>query len=213
MAKNIIQFNEIFTKISSKYHHYLIDFNISIRVELVQYPRDYLLDKKNVMDKSPYFGKYIEEENIEDIDTNILKKISEFARLSVLEISNKIKNSPQTVTLHLKKLEKKGIIQGYSSKIHCQEFGYESYQLFVCANNITEKRKKELFSYCQNNPNIIFCIETVGKWNFEIIYEIEDQKKLQDLIIEFRSKFSDIITDIESIVLFNHYLKYNQFPF
>lgn len=212
MARNVIEFNNILIEISTKYYEYLKDFTIAIRAELIQFPRNYLINKK-ASGKSSKFGKYIEAEKLDKIDKSILKEITQNPRLSLLEISDRAKLSPNTVKSHLNNLTEKEIIQGYGTKIHCQEFGYESYQLFINANNLTKENKERLISYCQSHPNIIFYIETVGKWNFEIIYEIEDQKKLQELIIDIRTKFSDIITDVESIILFNHYVKYNQYPF
>jgi len=209
MARNIVEFNEIFTEISGTHGEFLKDFTISIRAELIQFPRDYLIDKRSRKAITPGFGKFIEAEKLDKIDREILKEISKAPRLSVLEMSNKLKNSPLTVRSHLKALEKKKIIQGYGAKIHCQEYGFESYQLFLSAHNLTKDKKTKLINYCQDHPNIIFYIETVGKWNFEIIYEIEDQKKLQELIIDIRTRFSDIITDVESIVLFDHYVKYD----
>ncbi|MFC1753399.1 Lrp/AsnC family transcriptional regulator [Thermoproteota archaeon] len=212
MAKNIIHFNEMFTELSTKYNDKLKDMTISIRVELIQFPRDYLIDKKITTEKTPRFGKYIESEKLDKTDELILREITNSARISILELSKKVNKPASTVSGRIKQLEKKEIIQGYSTQIHCQEFGYQSYQLFISTHNLTKEKKRKLSAYCQSHPNIIFYIETVGKWNFEIIYEIEGQKELQDLIIDIRTKFSDIIMDVESIVLFNHYVKYNQYP-
>lgn len=213
MAKNVVHFNEMFGEISTRYNNVLKDFTIAIRVELVQFPRDYLIERKSFVKKAPRFGKYIESEKLDKLDKLILREIGNNARLSTLEISKRIKRPLSTVSTRLKRLEEKEIIQGFGAQINCQQFGFESYQLFLSTRNLTREGKRELFAYCQAHPNIIFYIETVGKWNFEIIYEIEDQKKLQNLIIDMRTKFSDIIFDVESIVLFNHYVKYNQYPF
>lgn len=213
MAKNVIHFNELFTALATKYNEVLKDFTVAIRIELVQSPREYLIENPKQSKKLPIFGKYIESQKIDEVDELILKTIAEDARISILELAKKIKVPPSTVNIRLKKLEKSEIIQGYAAKIHCQEFGYQSFQLFISAHNLTNERKKKLLAYCNIHPNILFYIETVGKWNFEIIYEVENQKRLQDLLIEIRTLFSDIILDVESIVLFNHYVKYNQYPF
>lgn len=214
IAKNVVHFNEILTHLMAKYGGFMKNFTVAIRVELIQFPRSYLLNKKSGKEilRAPRFGKYIESENIDDLDVKILSNISSDARISNLELAKKIKHPFSTVNNRIKNLEKREIIQGYSAKINCQEFGYQSFQLFVQAQNITLEKKRKLLYYCQQHPNIIFFIETVGKWNFEIIYEVENQRRFQELMTEFRTIFSDIIYDIESIMLFDHYIKYNQYP-
>lgn len=213
MAKDIVHFNDVFSMLSTKYNDVLKDFTVAIRVELVQFPRDYLVEKNAAARKNPRFGRHIESEKIDKLDGLILRGMTNNARLSTLELSKRIKKPFSTISSRLGRLEKKEIIQGYGAQIHCQEFGYQSYQLFISTHNLTKERRRELFAYCQSHPNIVFFIETVGKWNFEIIYEIENQKMLQDLIIEMRTTFSEIIVDVESIVLFDHYVKYDQYPF
>ena len=212
MAKNIIHFNEMFSEISTSYNSVLKDFTVAIRIGLSQFPRDYLINKSGISKRSPKFGKLIQAETIDPLDHLILKEIATMARMPVLEIAKRINKPASTVMCRIKDLEKREIIQGYSTQIHCQAYGYQSYQLFLNTHNLTKEAKRRLFFYCKTHPNIIFHIETVGKWNFEIIYEIKDQKELQNLIIDLRTKFSKIITDVESIVLFNHYVKYNQYP-
>ena len=197
----------MFTEIASKYVQVLKDLTVSIRVELVQFPREYLIKKETHPGKSPRFGGFIESEQLKKVDELLLKEIANNARLSVLELAKRVQKPASTVGGRLKQLETKGIIQGYSAQIRCQEFGYQSYQLFIKAHNLTKQNKRRLLAYCQAHANIIFYIETVGEWNFELIYEIESQKQLQDLIIELRTKFSDLIKDVESIVRFRaeHY--------
>lgn len=213
MAKNIIHFNEIYSEIATKYNDSIKDFTIAIRVILIQLPRKYLLNNQVKEFKIPFFGKKIEEEKLDRIDEQLLREISTNCRTPILEIARKTNSPASTLSAHLNKLEKSKVIQGFSAKIHCRELGYESYQLFIKTHNLTIEKKKKIMSYCESHPNIIFCIETVGNWNYEIIYEVPDQEIMQKVISDFRSTFSDIIQDVESSVLFNHYVKYNQSPF
>lgn len=212
MAKNIIHFNKMFTEISTEYAEVLKDFTVSIRVELIQFPRKYFLEQKSVSSKAPYFGKDLQAEILDALDQEILRELGKNARISLLELAKKINKPASTITNRVKHLEKMQVIQGYASHVHCQAFGWESYQLFLNTHNLTEQNKKKLLSYCQLHSHIVYFIETVGKWNFEIIYEVENQKQLQDFIIDIRTVFAEIIADLESIILFNHYVKYNQYP-
>lgn len=212
MAKNIVYFNDMFTEISTKYNDMLKDFTIAIRVEFIQFPRHYLIPIKSPHKQKSRFSGFVEFVNIDNLDKMIIKEITLNARISVLELAKRINHPASTVQFRLKELEREKIIQGYGALVHCEKYGYQSYQLFINTRNITKERKKHLLAYCQTHPNIIFYIETVGRWNFEIIYELENQKKFQELLIELRSKFADIIFDTEIIILSDHYVKYNQYP-
>jgi Lrp/AsnC family transcriptional regulator, leucine-responsive regulatory protein len=213
LAKDIIHFNNLFLEITSKYNNHLKDFTIEIRVELNQFPRDYLIKTKKENQKIPLFGKVFENEILDELDKEILKNITNNPRISVLKLSENINKPTSTIRTRLKQLEEKKIIQGYSAMIQCNNYNYSIYQLFITATNITKEIKKKIFSYCAMHSNIIILVESVGKWNFEIMYEVENQKQLQDFIMDFRTKFSDIILDVESIVMFDHYTKYTHYPF
>ena len=65
MSKNIVEFNEVLTKISTKYNKYLKDLNVAIRVELVQFPREYLLNTKSLKTIAPRFGKHFDDAKID----------------------------------------------------------------------------------------------------------------------------------------------------
>lgn len=210
MARNIIEFNELCTDIMSRHSEHLKDTTVAARVELVQFPRKYLLENHNKI--FPRFGTAIENIELDDLDREILGILAADARMPALQIAQQIERPVSTVSNRIKALENKGVIQGYSSLIDCSAFRYQGFQLFIQAQNLTKDSKRKLYGYCKENENIIFYIETVGKWNFEIIYEVASQKEFQELLIDIRSRFADIIRDVESIMLFDHNIKYNQFP-
>lgn len=210
LAENIVRFNELYTEITTKHNEHLKDLTVAVRVELVQFPRKYLLDQQ--ADKFPRFGKQIEQEEADDLDIRIMQHLAADARTPVLQLAQQIGKPVSTVSNRIKALENRDIIQGYSALINCYAYGYHAFQLFLSTQNLTKENKKRLYGYCQEHENIIFYIETVGKWNFEVIYEVESQKEFQELLIDIRSRFADIIQDVESIVLFDHNVKYNQYP-
>ncbi len=212
-AKSIVEFNEYLLDISTKYHDVLKDFSIAIRVELVQFPRDYLIRTKKPKSKKPSFGKEILFEGLDQTDSKILRELGRNARTSTLELAKRIQKSASSVISRIKKLEQKEVIQGHSALINCQRYGFENYQLFLETHNMNKTAKKRLQTYCQSHPNIIFYIETVGQWNFELIYEIKNQRELQQLMVELRTLFPKIIKNIETGIIFNHNVKYNQYPF
>ena len=213
LAKNIFQFHDILSDISTKYKDALKDFTVAIRVDLNQYPRDYLVQDTPPDNPPPTFGRYDESHELDEIDFKILEQLSDNARAPCVQIAKEIGISASTITNRIRRMEKQKTIQGYSALIHCEEMDFQSFQLFIKAKDLTEDKRHKLFSYCNQHKNITFCIETIGEWNFEIIYELKDQKELQKEMMEIRKEFADVIDSVESVVLFNHYVKYSPYSF
>lgn len=206
-AKNIVEFNRVYAKLQNRYHDCLKDNIISIRSQVSQFRRKYLLGDSKI-EKIPYFGKEITATDIDDAGKSLLNILSGDARLTVVELAEKLNMARTTIHNRLGNLEKSGIIQGYSALIHPEKYGYQVYQLMLNVKSIDDNTKKSIYNYCMTHPNITFYVDSVGKWNFEITCEVEDQKMLQEIITDIRTKFSDIILNIEIIMTFNYYVKY-----
>jgi len=206
-ARDVLEFNRIYSSIQNKHGVYLKDNVISIRTQVSQFHRNYLLNRKAI-EKPPYFGKEIKLAETDEIDKSILNILSTDGRINVVDLAKKAGIARTTAHSRVRALEKSGIIQGYSALIHPEQFGYQVYQIMISVNSINESIKKKLYNYCLNNPNITFYVDCVGKWNFELTCETENQQKLQDILTELRTVFQENIANIEIILTFNYFLKY-----
>lgn len=209
-ARSILEFNKIYGEIQNKYGSYLKDNVISIRVQVSQFRRSYLVGKK-VVEKPPYFGKELGLIKLDSTDKKMLNYISDNGRVSTVDLAKKINIARTTIHNRLKQLQKSGIIQGFSALIHPENFNFQIYQLMISVNSISEDVKKKIYFYCLNNHNITFYVDCVGKWNFELTCEVENQQKLQELLIDLRTNFKELITNIEIIMTFNYFVKYKLF--
>ncbi|WP_333892724.1 Lrp/AsnC family transcriptional regulator, partial [Atlantibacter subterraneus] len=61
---------------------------------------------------------------IDDIDRQILACLAEDARLSLKVLSGKVGLSSPSTAERLKRLEEKGVIQGYGARINLAALGY-----------------------------------------------------------------------------------------
>jgi DNA-binding Lrp family transcriptional regulator len=212
MARNDFEFYSIFGKMKEKLHGALGGWKVAIRMQLLQLPRAYLAqDERDEKENVPYFGKTLGNERLDDADFSILKAISQEARMDTMAISKKVKIPASTVAFRLKKLQERKIIQGYSPQISCQKYGFQSFQLFLEVENLDEAKRHKILSYAQGNPNVVFAIETLGEWNFELIYEVKDQKEFQAKVAALRVALP-WVGKTESGIIFDHYVKYDQFP-
>lgn len=213
MAKSVFQFNKIYYQILTKFGNYLVDNIIEIRSELRQHKRKYLIEEKLKIFEPPFFGKEPEMEKLDELDSNILSLLSNNARMSILDVSDYLKKPASTISLRIKQLEKRGLIQGYSAYIQTQNYGMQSYRLLLYLQNMNEKTRSNLFAYVNSNKNCILAIESVGEWNFEITLEVENHEQLQKEISNLRNQFKDIIKNVEFIIMFEDDLVYDPYPF
>lgn len=178
----------------------------------MQLPRSYLVsgerDEKAV---APYFGKALGREKLDETDFSILKTISQDARMDTVAIAKKVKMPASTVAFRLKKLQGRKIIQGFSPQVSCQKYGFQSYQLFLEVEDLNEEKRQKILNYAQSCPNVVFVLETLGEWNFEMIFEVKDQKEFQSKIATLRAALP-WAGKMESGIIFDHYVKYDQFP-
>ena len=108
---------------------------------------------------------------------------------------------------------KEEIVGGFTILLQPNSFGYQSFQVNIVTQNINKEILKKFLFYCKAHPNIIFLIKVLGDWNIELIYEVENSKKMQENLIELRDRFSNIIKEIELLNLFEDYIKLDHYPF
>lgn len=211
MCKSVFQFNQIYYNILGKYGNFLVDNTIQIRTELRQNKRDYLSLEKKKKFESPFFGKEPEVEILDELDSNILSILSNNARLQILDISRILNKSSSTIASRIKGMEKRSIIQAYTTYIKTQNFGMQSYRLLLFLEGMKESVRNKIFQYVYENPNTILAIETVGKWNFEITIEVESHEELQKEISNLRNSILNI-KNVEFLIMFEDDLIYDPYP-
>ena len=212
MARNDFEFYSIFGKIKERLHGALGGWKVAIRMQLMQLPRSYLISsERGEKAAAPYFGKALGKEKLDEADFSVLKAISQDARMDTVTIAKKLKMPASTVAFRLKKLRERKIIQGFSPQVSCQKYGFQSYQLFLEVEDLDEEKRQKILNYAQGSPNAVFVLETLGEWNFELIFEVKDQREFQAKVAALRVAFP-WAGKMESGIIFDHYVKYDQFP-
>ncbi|MEI7718261.1 MAG: Lrp/AsnC family transcriptional regulator [archaeon] len=212
MAKSITHFNKVYYQILNKFGNFIVDNAIEIRTELRQYRRSYLSEGRPEILKPPFFGKEQEIEKIDELDSNILSLLSINARMAIINLTDSLRKPASTIALRIRQLEKRGIIQGYSTYIRSQKYGMQSYRLMLSLQNMDENIRSRIFSYVNHNKNCILAIESVGQWNFEITLEVENQEQLQKEILDIRDQFKEFVKNIEFLIMFEDDLVYDPYP-
>ena len=136
---------------------------------------------------------YINSE-IDSPDSAIMTQIASDCRVPIVQIAAALQKPPATVASRILRLEEKGIIQGYDTVVKVQKYGVQSYRLLLTIDSMDEKERNRLFSYCQQNPRIWLAAETVGNWNFEIVFEVESHEGLEKELTALKKIFGGLIS-------------------
>ena len=210
MCRSVFEFNRLYYDFKNLYSECLSETAIAIRAELRQFTRNYLISDERMRSKpSLFFGKEPESSEIDGLDSQIMALIAQNCRVPVVQVASELGKPAATVALRIRKLEEKGIIQGYDTVVKVQKYGLQSYRLLLTINSMDEKERNRLFSYCQQNPSVWLAAETVGAWNFEIVYEVESHEGLERELLALKKIFGGLISRLEVLVMFDedHYLR------
>jgi DNA-binding Lrp family transcriptional regulator len=187
--KDIYEFENFWLGFKKKFKKFIGKEEISIFTKAYHFHRAYLLDKnKDNLHPEVFGGNKIEK--FDEKDLNILNLLAKNSRISLIEISARLKMPPKTVDFRIKQLIKKQIIQGYRFIFDFQLFGYDYYKVDLNLKDLG--RLNELINYAQMHPNILYVDQTIGGSDFEFDLEVKNKQQFFDIINELRNKFPEI---------------------
>jgi Lrp/AsnC family transcriptional regulator for asnA, asnC and gidA len=107
-------------------------------------------------------------EKIDLKDRKILFELDHNARISISEISKKIKLTKGGVVYRLKKLEESGVIKNYYTVIDTFKIGYICVRYLIKLQYATIKTKETIKAYFEKYPNTWYIAEPEGKYDLLI---------------------------------------------
>jgi DNA-binding Lrp family transcriptional regulator len=120
---------------------------------------------------------------LRDKDIKILEVLEENSRLGVKQISRKTGIPITTVFNRIKKLEEKGIIEGYKAIINKKKLGEEIEAFILVSIAYTSKIHQEDFSkMLQSMPEVQECFVISGATNVLIKVSVKDIDTLNEFI-------------------------------
>lgn len=129
---------------------------------------------------------------IDKIDLKILELISPNSRVEYKELSKKLSLTGNAIKYRIKKLEKSGIIQGYTISVNLRKLGFELYNIQL---KLKENKEQQLKQFLRENFNVIYFYRYLGSenWDIDVGVITKDSLELRDFILELREKFGNII--------------------
>lgn len=117
---------------------------------------------------------------LDDIDRKILEELTKNGRQSMRELANKLGVSAGTVAKHVKKLERSGIITGYTVVINHEKLGYDL--TAVIELSISKGRLLEVERLVSAKKNVCAVYDVTGTSDAIVVAKFKNRKELSDFI-------------------------------
>ena len=188
-VKDIYSYYEVWEGFLKKYLQNVANSAVSIYSPIYHFSKAYLVGKEDYSKIRILGGN--EKSKFDKTDMKILSELSKNARISLVNISYKLKQSPESVRHRIKQLEKKGILQGYRAMIDVGKLGYQFYKAEVRLSSYKDIEK--IISFCHRHPNIYQIDKTIGGETIEIEFHVKTLQEMIDIIGEIEEQFPKTI--------------------
>lgn len=119
-------------------------------------------------------------EKLDDIDVRILNLLQEDSRLSYNKIARKLRLSVGTVFNHVKNLQKRSVLQGYTVILDWTKLGYSLTALVLIQTE--GKHITEVETEIAKTPNVIAVYDVTGDYDAVVICKFKDRNSLNVFI-------------------------------
>jgi DNA-binding Lrp family transcriptional regulator len=199
-AKSMEDADRVKREVLSKFANSVSRKEISFLVEAHTFNRNYLIGRKRT-EKSRVIMKKLPDIDLDALDISILKALARNSRMPLIELSSNLKTTSRVLHYRIKQLEKKRIISGYKISINYEKIGIKFFKTFMYLANPEKKRFDELLSYLTINEHVTHDVKVMGNWDIEPEFEVYSDKEFNNIMIEIKDKFSDIISRIDVITI------------
>ena len=212
LVHNVNEFDDEIQIFMNKFSNYVQDKAVTTTIYLAHTARGFLKSSPNkVISKIVYHTTKDKQENIDNIDEEVIKIITNNARIPVTDIAKRLKTTPRIVQYSIRELERKKIILAYKVHLNPKAIRRIFCKALVYLSNITQNKLNSFIDYAFSIPGALWPQRIIGNWDFELDFELESYDKFQDIILDLKEKFSDIIKNHEFCIVSKEF-KLDLFP-
>ncbi len=195
-SKGDYEFFELKNEIISRFNKIIIEEAGGILVDVKQYPKMYFTEE--ISTPTMFAGKIIENK-LEKIDYIILGKIVNNARISIVELAEKVKSTPIIVKNRLKKLEKQGIIIQYRISVDINKLGLEYYKAIIKIDRYNKEDENKFLQYLSIMPSIQYLIRNI--WQIEPEFVVKSYQEYYNIIENLKKEFPNVIRTVDTVLM------------
>ena len=197
-ARTAREFHVLHSEIATRFNEIILDFGMYTLVDVRMFRKGFLLGRE-----SDYFsiGGDTGHESLDAVDYKILTSLSGDSRRGVSHIADDIGTTPAIVKYRIERLERRGIITGYTIEVDLTELDMLFFKTQLFLRDYTSSLREEFRDYCAKNPYISCYIEQLGDSTLEIELQVHDYEHYNEIIDEIRGRFAKLIRNFQSVLI------------
>jgi len=192
-VKNIYEFYQFWDRTLDKYEKYIEKHAISIYIKSSVFMKSYLISDNKKTDKRKFFDMNcgVKPVEIDETDYHLLNEIAENARISLVDLGEKLGCSSQKINYRLDNLVDLGVIKAFRVNIDPAKIGLQKYKVDIYLKN--HELKKPVFNYLARKDYIEFMNFALGWADLEPEFVVKDFNELLEILEEINKEFSGAI--------------------
>ena len=127
------------------------------------------------------------------IDKKILELLQDNGRMTVKEITQTISLTAPAVSERIKRLEKDGVIEGYTAIVNPRKMGRTVHAIINVS--VLPGDTEKLLNLVNNEPMVIECHHVTGAYSYLVKVDATEINELERLIMKFQ-KMGETSTQI-----------------
>jgi DNA-binding Lrp family transcriptional regulator len=146
---------------------------------------------------------------ITNLDTQILEKLCQEPRASLVQMAKEIGSTRDTIKTHIQKMIATNLITNFGININFSSFKYVSYCILLTMKGTVPQ--EEIYSTMQKSDNIFYANRLSGKYSIIMYVLANSPQELKKTMFHVRKSIGKDILDME-ILIFDELYNYTQFP-
>jgi DNA-binding Lrp family transcriptional regulator len=206
VSEDQFSFDRLFESILARWGGLIRNYEVLVYINVRDQERGYVLeDHETDINQLFHEMKFNPSVELSDLDKKIIPVISKNAFATYTQIAAQLGVSYKTIQKRMRYLEDSNVILGYRVMLHPGKLGYESYMLFLGIRTYDAKLEKKLYQFLKH-PNVTFVVKQLGRWRIGLETEVKSREEFQELLIDLRTAFGDIIFEYETFPIFYDHL-------
>lgn len=206
-CKNNQELDQILKKITSGKSDKIKEKLVTSEIESSYFNLGLLI--KSIGEKST--SNLQESLSLDGDDNELVKLLAKDCRESLIDLAEKLGISPNGVKDKIKRLDKRGIIIGYKTKINYEKLGYLHFRVFIQLNNFSNALYEKIKVFLKARGNVESISRYIGYADIDFRCYSKDITELYKLISDLKDNFLTEIIEVNSMPIFM-WEKINYYP-